>query len=257
MRKYDETSSVVQCRWDHGEHLLGPGEQLVDMETGPTKIFVTELKIGMLFEKKTAAHSEWMSIVATCPSTLQAVERNTAECYVEALRRAMKFGFDATVQEKFAREVDIVVSDGHKSNGKAERALSQLYPGRAKLDLPCDVHRKASIATKTFALWKSLPTRVIRLALSVRGACMTVMRRHLRDVMKERLKIYSGTAPPAATAFRKEMLDLYLPANSPSSKWRRCVVDVLFNGDWRVADEIQYYDVGQISGGRKAIERCF
>ena len=51
MRKYDETSSVVQCRWDHGEHLLGPGEQLVDMETGPTKIFVPELKIGMLFEK--------------------------------------------------------------------------------------------------------------------------------------------------------------------------------------------------------------
>ena len=52
------------------------------------------------------------------------------------------------------------------------------------------------------------------------------------------------------------MLDLFVPQDSPGDAHRRSILGNLFNGDWRVLDEVQYYDRGQIRGGRQGIIRA-
>lgn len=88
-RKYDETNMVLSVGWDHGEELLGPGQRLVDMEVGPTKVFVTEIRFGMVVAKGAVGDpgAKTLAISAPSPCILQAVEHNSAECYLEALRR--------------------------------------------------------------------------------------------------------------------------------------------------------------------------
>ena len=87
-RKFDETASMMSCTWDHGPELLGDGQHLLDQEVGPTKVFVTELRYAYLLRKTYASGAAQRLIVkGDLPCVLQAVEKNTAECYLEALRR--------------------------------------------------------------------------------------------------------------------------------------------------------------------------
>ena len=85
-RKFDETTSILGCEWDHGPELLGGGETLVEAELGPTKVMASELQHGYCVKKTKGAETEHMIITGTLPSTLVAVERNSAECYLAALR---------------------------------------------------------------------------------------------------------------------------------------------------------------------------
>ena len=130
------------------------------------------------------------------PLIAHAVERNSAECYLDAIQRASKLpSSDALIDENFPRQVDVAIHDDHPSNGKTERAWSNSHPNRSTLDLLCDAHKKCTVSTKTFDLWKSLPTIIIRLAMSVRGAGMTQLRRALREETRDSIKFYTG-APP-------------------------------------------------------------
>ena len=259
LRKYDETGSILSSAWDHGQALLGDGHHLIDMEVGLTKVFVVELKCGMIFEKVNAAGGEaqTLSVDAACPALLQAVEKNSAECYLEALQRASRLPCDKLVEDSFSRQVDISIHDEHPSNGKCERAWLNLFPGRTTLELICDVHKKAAVCTKVFDVWKGLPTRIIRLAMSVRGAGMTLLRRTMREVIRDKLKINTGSPPASAIVHRNAMLALFASRGSTTDPSRRLILTSLFGGDWRVQGEIQYYDNGQIPGGRIAIERAF
>ena len=255
-RKYDETTSVVSCRWDHGPELLGHGQSLTDFEVGPTKIFVTELMHGLVLAKRVSEGSRtYLGVTGSLPCKLQAVESNKAECYLEALMRATRMPFDSLVDKEFPRQVDIACHDEHQSNSKAERGLTVQWPQRAKLELLCDAHKKAAIPTKSFELFRSLPTNCIRLSLSVRGSGMTLLRRHMRHVIKDNLEILSGVPSFSAVTYRKDMLALYLGGTTPGDRYRRHILENLFNGDWRVEGKVQYYDNGQITGGRRAVER--
>lgn len=257
MRKFDETSSIMACVWDHGHELLAGSEPLLDQEVGPTKVFVMELRHGLLMKKTSATtgESQHLTIFGDLPSPLFAVERNTAECYLEALRRGLKADWDAIVNERVSRQIDITVHDDHKSNSKAERAMSRDI-GRPKLELLCDAHKLAAIPTKMFELWKELPTGCIRFALSVRGPGMAALRRAMRLVIKEKLVIHTGAPPIEALQYKQSVLGLFLNTGKPKDVYRKHVIESLFNGDWRNANEVQYFDHGEIEGGRRGVEKA-
>ncbi len=255
-RKYDETNSVLACHFDQGKVLLDDDDPLLDEEVGPTKVFVTESQFAMVFASGVGEEAKALAVRCFCPALLQAVEKNSAECYVEALTRACGQPFDSLVDEKFERQVDVVCHDEHMSNGKAERGLTALHPTRAKLELLCDAHKKAAVTTKTFDLWRELPTQVIRLALSTRGG-ISGLRRAMRQRIKETLQILAGARSRDAQEYSTQLLSLYLRGEKPACKHRRIVLSALFNGDWRACDVVQFHDWGQIPGGRAAIERAF
>ena len=102
------------------------------MEIVPTKVFVTELKVALVFEKqKECGHgSDTLAVATSRPSRLQAVDRNTAECYVEALLRAQSQETDTLAAERFPRHIDIACHDEHASNLKTERCMLAAVPGR-------------------------------------------------------------------------------------------------------------------------------
>ena len=52
------------------------------------------------------------------------------------------------------------------------------------------------------------------------------------------------------------MLDLFLSPDDPADARRRSILESLFNGDWQRLDEVQYYDHGQVRGGRIGILRA-
>ena len=98
---------------------------------------------------------------------------------------------------------------------------------------------------------------MIRLALSARGSVMSSLRAGVRKLLKEKVRIYTGYPPAEAATFRNDMLNLFLTPGCPADAHRRTVIENLFNGDWRITDEIQYYDHGQIAGGPAAVMRAF
>ena len=167
-RKYDETTGVMTAEWDHGPELLGPGAHLVEAEVGPTKVFASELQYGMGIKKVVGEREELLSVTSSLPAHLLAVEQNSAECYTEALRRLSAVPWGDSIS-RFERRVDVVCHDDHKSNAKAERVLTEEDPNTAKLETLCDAHKKAAVSSKSFDIFPSLPTHVIRLGLLCRG----------------------------------------------------------------------------------------
>ena len=125
----------------------------LDEEVGPTKVFVVESRAAMVLNRDAVGVAPTaVAVTWSCPAPLQAIERNSAECYSEALRRACTQDYDTFVDEKFVRQVDVACHDEHKSNAKAERIWSKWHPNRAKLELLCDAHKKATVVSRVFEL---------------------------------------------------------------------------------------------------------
>ena len=261
-RKYDETNSVLACWWNQGPGTLDDLGQLLDLEVGPTKVFVVEAKAAMLFHRTGGGSREGADATAAlgvswrCPSLLQAVERNSGECYAVALEQACGQDYDDLVDSKFARQVDVICTDAHPANLKAERTRKIGHPLPARLHLLCDAHKAAAVATKTFHLWKELPTKVIQLALATKGGIAT-LRRHVREIIRERLAIEGGVSSREAAEHRAAMAKLFLPEHRPKESARRVVMLSLFNGDWREAGKIVHHTTGEIGGGAKEILHAF
>ena len=100
-------------------------DAVLDKEVGPTKVWVMELGHGMLLSRPAPLDTvrQYLAIYGNLPSQLHAVERNTAECYVVALNRGMTMPWDAVMNRKSKREVDVVCHDEHRSNHRAERCV--------------------------------------------------------------------------------------------------------------------------------------
>ena len=71
--------------------MVGAGETLVDTDIGVTRLFVVKLTRGVVITKTSLADGQKSALIlhGDVPVELQAVEPNTAECYVTALRRAL------------------------------------------------------------------------------------------------------------------------------------------------------------------------
>ena len=83
------------------------------------------------------------------------------------------------------------------------------------------------------------------------------LRKAMRRLFKQRLKVMIGGPPVSAIRYREDMMNTCLSSPAPADEWRRSVIVRLFNGDWRVRGEVQHYDQGQVAGGRSGILRAF
>ena len=58
------------------------------------------------------------------------------------------------------------------------------------------------------------------------------------------LIVVGGELSQEAREYRDQALDLFLPPTSPQNKWRRKILERLFNGDWRIAGQVLHLEVG-------------
>ena len=261
-RKYDETNSVVSCWWGQGDFGLPAIGELFDREIGPTKIFATETQSAMVFTRPEGEGAEhWTGPPAVAfswsnPATLRAVQQNTGECYTEALTRVCSQPYDEAVDLHFRRQIDVACHDAHSANFRAERMLSSLHPGTAKLSMVCDAHKAAAIPTKVFDIWKDLPSNIIRLALATKGS-ISALRRAMRQIVIENLVITGGVSTRDATQFREDMVRLFLPDDKAKNVKRRILITELFNGDWRQLGRVVHHSTGKIPCGDEGIRAAF
>ena len=237
---------------------MGDIGQILDVEIGPTKVFVVEARAAMLFHKPGCAPGgadAGLAVTWTCPTTLKAVERNSAECYTAALESACAQSYDPLVDRSFPRQVDVVCTDAHPSNLKAERMRSVGHPLPVRLHLLCDAHKGAAVATKMFSLWKELPSRVIQLALATKGA-ISVLRRHFREIIAEDLRISGGAAHRDALDHRTAMVRMFLPEYRPKEAARKVIILDLFNGDWRIRNSVQHHQSADFPWRRCSNPSC-
>ena len=97
-RKYDETSSNMLCSWSQGPIVPESLEEIVDDDVAVTKLFVVEGAAAMVFGKVYGDAESSLAVTWVGPTPLLPVERNSAECYVGALRKACGRPYDPIVE---------------------------------------------------------------------------------------------------------------------------------------------------------------
>lgn len=138
------------------------------------------------------------------------------------------------------------MTDACSANMLCERILGEEAPRqrRAVLHLLCDAHRIAIIQSQYFDLFKPCDTRVFRLALSLDGVGLELVRRQMRAIISEQLVVYVGGQPTTeATQHRTAVYDMYF-GTAPKDKKQRAIAEGLFNGDVRRCGTVEHYEVG-------------
>jgi hypothetical protein len=243
-RKYDETPMRMKVK-----HASSGPEEVVDppvASEGPQKILVTEAGWCANIRKFTSDAASILTVSGDQPTVLQSVESNKAECLSEALKRQLDLPCDHRVQSSFLRTVEVAMTDEHAANMRCERARhAEASPQHSHLHLVCDAHKIFAVTTSTFSLLKPWDSRMIRLALSVDGMGMISLRSELKKVLSEQLVVMHSSHPSAAaTVPRKAVYDMFMRSSSPKDRFRRSVVESLFNGDIRICGVVQHYENG-------------
>jgi hypothetical protein len=150
--------------------------------------------------------------------------------------------------ERFRRVISLHCHDECSANLRAERHLSLAASGQEKfasMQLLCDAHKKAQVIAGLMEVNKPFDTKLIRLSLSLRGTIRHHLRREARRLIKEQLVIYIGGRPSIeADSHRTAVWDTFLSSPQPWERYRRRVLEQLFNGDLRRCDKIEHYEVG-------------
>ena len=123
------------------------------------------------------------------------------------------------------------------------------------MGLLCDAHKKAQTLGCTWHPLRPFDTRLIRLALSTTGAIRQTLRREARRVIKEQLVIFHGTRPSVdADLHRQQVFATFCGGDTPSVRYRRSIMQSLFNGDVRRGDRIEHHCRGCCSSPKETLK---
>jgi hypothetical protein len=215
---------------------------------------VTEGAFGMVVSRGSGDETRLCKVISEYPTKLISIERNNGECIKECFKE-LRLDCEDEARKHFLRCVDIHIHDECSSNLRAERACSWEVQHDTKfgsLQLLCDVHKRAQTLSGIFDSNKPLSTKLIRLSLSMKGTIRQHIRREARQLIRERLTIYVGSRPPLdADQHRQRVWDTFVSNPAPSHRYRRRVLESLFNGDLRKVDRIEHYEVGCCSSARE------
>ena len=231
-RKYDEARIVLRSTFDSDDELAE--------DLGPTKCIVVES--GFL-----AVHGFQHGptcVRAKLPWTMSAVDNQTAEALRVVIDTSLKL-YDSLSDVSYARNLDYIVVDEHKSNIKVERSIAHENPGTAHFLHLCSIHKADACSAKALAEQKALVAGCRHVALALRpGGSMSKMRRTLRGIIREKLQVTFEASSLDASAYMSDALDLFLPSTSRENLVRRSGLELLVNGDWRRYDVVQHIERG-------------
>jgi hypothetical protein len=159
--------------------------------------------------------------------------------------RQTSMSYDADVERKSLRVVDLHKNDEHSANMRCERARQRDHPKCSELGFLCDAHKRAQTLGFGSSVLKPLDSRIIRIQLSLKGCVRNFVKREMRHVIREQLVVVMSGAPSVdADDYRKSFYKLVLGRDVPQVAYKRAIVDKLFNGDIRKRGVIEHYERG-------------
>ena len=173
-----------------------------------------------------------------CP--LVALENGSALVLSEALSRTSATTWQS---DAFKLRTRVCSMDSAPANLLTESCISASRGEKWKtLQNGCEVHTTARAFRKTFdGLMPLHVSSIIHIALALRsGTSMISFRRCLGQEIREKLKLYYGPIPDAATRLRQQLLQLFWTAGS-KLLLQRVVLSRLPNGLWSDRKEVQVY----------------
>ena len=197
------------------------------------------------------------------PTTMVALDRNTAENNVNALQRqAARLPGLECFQEQFDFNIRMVVADRASSNIRSEKYFKEQRPTQASLQYPCDIHKKATCLKSAMNVVNQVVSGVVNVGLAMESiGSLATLRQILQSVFQEKLQIVYAT-PPAGdiAAHRKHILDLC--CSSQQKGWeitakdmkRRLVLEYFCNSDLESDDIIHYCPFGCCSSPQQTME---
>eukprot|EP00959_Pyramimonas_sp_CCMP1952_P169146 3533378-Pyramimonas_sp.AAC.1 len=104
--------------------------------------------------------------------------------------------------------------------------------------------KKAKVAALGGELQRPVDTLIIRMQLAMRGNVPQLLAA-MRYVLEERLTIMHGGQPDEAESqHSKHVFDTYLPVRPSADRFRRQLVEGLWNGNLRRTDRVEHLCAG-------------
>lgn len=137
-RKYDGTRHYLSA---NASEEIDAGK-IGTRVSGPLEVMVMEstLCFGLRKILPGGGDDKYLIFRAALPMYLQTIASPTGEQVRHSLQQ-LEQPFDAEVDSKFIRLVDVATKDDAASNLRAERALMRDYPSRNLVNLSCDAHK--------------------------------------------------------------------------------------------------------------------
>lgn len=266
---YDETPSRIrvpegdclQKRRRRSEKSLPHVPEKADNKPRTAKVLQTDACLGVVMRHTESG--DFHSAALPIPSCLQVLDFATADNLRVALGETWKVPGLESFMARFPLRLCSSTCDRAASNLKFERSVEDSCgQGDLHVNLHCNVHRIASVATAQNDLVAPDISNLISFGLCQRGVGMLrLLRLCVGQFMRARLKVYLGVHPPGPETpegkHRAACLDLIFPgATDPS---RRAVLEHYLNGDWQCIWEIQHVcPHGHcVSGSRESIADAF
>ena len=224
---FDETPTGLRLPCEEGGRQTKNGLVVV-------KVLQSDASLTVVLQGPT--EPKFRSMTVKVPTWLQAMSNSTAdvtrECYravwkgtagIEALAKAVKC------------EAFVTTTDRGAPNLRAEAAERRdAIAGQCRLQLPCDVHKCATVCTSVFNLTPVDISGLIGLGLAQKPAGMIqLLRDCITVLLQTRLRIIRR--PPdlkdEASAHRTALLSLFLGKDVDAP--RRCIVGGFLNGNWK------------------------
>ncbi|NCF93784.1 MAG: hypothetical protein GWQ05_22925, partial [Verrucomicrobiaceae bacterium] len=175
--------------------------------------------------------NEYWSVEFSFPQWLQAMSSTRGECYyrcVQSGRLPLK-----GLSTCFHRRARIVTTDDDGAIHRCEAGIdTKGAPTRTHtMILKCEVHKAAGMRKKTMKLFTAHISFLVHVSLAIgMGSAMVIMRRELRNVLKESIEYRYGTPPPHHRDELQALLDVFWHSPERTVQLRRAIVEGLFTG---------------------------
>lgn len=184
------------------------------------------------------------SISIKVPTTMVALEKNSAECLVSAMNQQCERVPELqSFFEVFPVRVRIPTCDRFGANLKAERLIASHHE---TLSIPfvCDVRKHSSCVQKSLHLASNTLSGLVNLALALESAgSLNRLRDCLQSIFEESL-IIAHTPPPDEESdefqHRLAVYDLFLPLRGPKDKKRRFILQAFANGNIQSSEIVHH-----------------
>lgn len=163
--------------------------------------------------------NKYFRIAVDMPSTLTAMDANTAECQFQALssmqsRVPERLSFESC----FDHNVRVAVVDRGTANIRLEKSLQTKCPNTVTLLMTCDVHKMAGALKYAMKRVDSTVSGIIHTGLATSNPSSVVtLRSILQRIFDKELEIVLDDPPPQFVQHTTEVFNLFCPVDSNSA----------------------------------------
>ena len=192
---------------------------------GVQKLVQTNIEFGMVIRVR----GELVTCLGVQPCPL-AVVQSTTGAVLAKVQQSLSMATRSSLL--FSRFTRAAVTDSYSAIISAERTIGRERGPKqhAQIHVRCQVHKTATVHTRTFAFLEPTISGMIRAALAVRnGPSMVRFREAMASEIDSRLEILQGVAPPEAQSYRKQVISVFVNHGSKIIV-RRIIMVVCPNG---------------------------